>query len=133
MRKPSCYQLLAAVNRFYGPYLDHNRFDDYIACPQNGYRALQVTAWMPEYGAIEVAIMTAEMEGENEWGIVYALNNGKDTSEYRPIEIFTPSGGARFLPEGATVLDAVASIQQEFLLDKISAVEVNQYYGVIIR
>ena len=120
-----CYRLLARVNRFLGPYLDHNRFDDYIACPQNGYRALQVTAWIPEYGAIETAIATRDMEGENVWGIVYKLQKGKDISEYKPIEVFTPTGGARFLPEGSTVLDAVASIQQEFLLDKISAVEVN--------
>lgn len=120
-----CYRLLARVNRFLGPYLDHNRFDDYIACPQNGYRALQITAWIPEYGAIETAIATRDMEGENVWGIVYKLQKGKDISEYKPIEVFTPTGGARFLPEGSTVLDAVASIQQEFLLDKISAVEVN--------
>lgn len=120
-----CYRLLASVNRFFGQNLDHNRFDDYIACPQNGYRALQVTAWLPGYGAIEVAIATEEMEGENTWGIVYAINHGKDISRYRPIEIFTPTGGARFLAEGSTVLDAVGSIQQEFLLDKISDVQVN--------
>ncbi|PKN86819.1 MAG: hypothetical protein CVU46_06390, partial [Chloroflexi bacterium HGW-Chloroflexi-8] len=121
----NCYRLLASVNRFFGQNLDHNRFDDYIACPQNGYRALQVTAWLRGYGAIEVAIATEEMEGENTWGIVYAINHGKDISHYRPIEIFTPTGGARFLAEGSTVLDAVGSIQQEFLLDKISDVQVN--------
>lgn len=120
-----CYILLAAVNRYFGPQLDHNRFDDYIACPQNGYRALQVTVWLPDFGAIEVAIATEAMEGENTWGIIYALRNGLNISHYRPIEILTPSGGARFLAEGSTVLDAVGSIQQEFLLDKISAVEVN--------
>jgi (p)ppGpp synthase/HD superfamily hydrolase len=119
------YTLLAHVNQFFGPYLDQNRFDDYIAHPQNGYRALQVTVWLPEFGAIEVAIATEEMEGENTWGVIYALKNGKDISEYRPVEIFTPTGGARFLPEGSTVLDAIASIQQEFLLDKISGVKVN--------
>jgi (p)ppGpp synthase/HD superfamily hydrolase len=120
-----CYSLLGLVNRFYGPFLDQNRFDDYIACPQNGYRAIQVTTWLPNYGAVEVAIATEEMEGENTWGIIYAMQHGRDTSNYRPIEVFTPTGGARFLPEGATVLDAVASIQQEFLLDKISVVQVN--------
>jgi (p)ppGpp synthase/HD superfamily hydrolase len=120
-----CYKMLAFVNRFYGAYLDQNRFDDYIACPQNGYRALQVTAWVPDHGAIEIAIMTKDMEGENLWGVVYALNHNKDTSAYSPIEILTPTGGARFLPEGSTVLDAVTSIQQEYLLDKISAVELN--------
>jgi len=119
------YTLLAHVNRFFGPYLDQNRFDDYIAHPQNGYRALQITVWLPEYGAIEVAIATEEMEGENTWGVIYALKQGKDISEYRPVEIFTPTGGARFLPEGSSVLDAVAAIQQEFLLDKISGVKVN--------
>jgi (p)ppGpp synthase/HD superfamily hydrolase len=119
------YKLLSYVNRFFGPYLDQNRFDDYIAFPQNGYSALQVTIWMPEFGAVEVAIATDEMEGENTWGVIYALKHGKDISEYRPVEIFTPTGGARFLPEGSSVLDAVASIQQEFLLDKISGVKVN--------
>lgn len=120
-----CYLLLADVDRFLGTYLDQDRFDDYIACPQNGYRALQVTAWLPDIGAIEVAIATDEMEGENIWGVVYAIKQNKDISNYRPIEILTPTGGARFLPEGSSVLDAVASIQQEFLLDKISAVKVN--------
>ncbi len=123
-----CYLLLPRVNRFLGPYLDQNRFDDYIACPQNGYRALQVTAWLPELGAIEVAIATRDMEGENHWGVVYALQNNQDISAYRPVEILTPTGGARFLPEGSSVLDAVASIQQEFLLDKISAVKVNNEF-----
>jgi (p)ppGpp synthase/HD superfamily hydrolase len=122
-----CYDLLGAVNTFFGPYLDNDRFDDFIAYPQNGYRAIQVTAWLPDYGAIEIAIATREMEGENLWGVVYALQHGKtDTlGLYTPVEILTPSGGARFLREGSTVLDAVASIQQEFLLDKISAVKVN--------
>ncbi len=65
-----CYLLLADVNRFFGSYLDQNRFDDYIACPQNGYRALQITAYLPKIGAIEVAIATRDMEGENLWGVV---------------------------------------------------------------
>jgi guanosine-3',5'-bis(diphosphate) 3'-pyrophosphohydrolase len=120
-----CYELLGVVNTFLGPYLDNDRFDDFIAFPQNGYRAIQVTAWLPDYGAIEVAIATREMEGENMWGVVDCIKKGRDTSLYRPVEILTPSGGARFLREGSSVLDAVASIQQEFLLDKISAVKVN--------
>ena len=120
-----CYALLPYVNRYLGSYLDQNSFDDYIACPQNRYRALQITAWLPDKGAIEVAIATEDMEGENHWGVVHTLKQGKDISHYSPVEILTPSGGARFLPEGSTVLDAVASIQQELLLDKISAVRVN--------
>lgn len=122
---PACYVLLGEVNRFLGAYLDNKRFDDYIAVPQRGYRALQVTAFMPGVGAIEVAIATEDMEGENTWGVIHAIKHGKDLSHYRPIEILTPTGGARFLVEGSTVLDAVASIQQELLLDKITAVEVN--------
>lgn len=120
-----CYLLLAEVNRFFGPNLDESQFNDYIAYPQNRYRALHTSAWMPGYGLVEIAIATEEMEGENLWGVVYALKNGKDIVSYRPVEILTPSGSARFLPEGSTVLDAVASIQQEYLLDKISAVQVN--------
>jgi (p)ppGpp synthase/HD superfamily hydrolase len=120
-----CYVLLSSINRLFGPYIDQSQFDDYIAYPQNGYRALHVSAWMGDYGAIEVAIATDDMEGENLWGIVYALRHNKDISQYSPIEILTPTGGARFLPEGSTVIDAVASIQREFLLDKISAVKVN--------
>jgi GTP diphosphokinase / guanosine-3',5'-bis(diphosphate) 3'-diphosphatase len=119
-----CYRLLARVNRFFNRYLDHSRFDDFIASPQHGYRALQVTAWLPDLGAIEVAITTEEMEGENLWGVVYALQNGKQITQYKPIQIFTPTGGTRFLPDGSTVLDAVAAIQ-DFLLDKINHVEIN--------
>ena len=35
-----CYQLLSEVNRFFGPYLDESQFSDYIAFPQNRYRAV---------------------------------------------------------------------------------------------
>jgi (p)ppGpp synthase/HD superfamily hydrolase len=125
-----CYELLAAVDRFLGPYLEEGHFIDYIAYPQNRYRALHTAAWLPRRGMIEIAIATEEMEGENMWGVIYALKHGMDISQYRPIEILTPTGSARFLPEGSTVLDAVASIQQEHLLDKISAVHVN---GVMAR
>jgi GTP diphosphokinase / guanosine-3',5'-bis(diphosphate) 3'-diphosphatase len=120
-----CYLLLAGVNRVFCDFIDQTRFEDLIAFPQNGYRALQATAWMDGYGAFEIAIATDEMEGENLWGVVYAINHAKDISRYRPVEILTPTGGARFVPEGSSVLDAIASIQREFLLDKISAVRVN--------
>ena len=123
-RISDCYRLLSCVNRHFNRHLDHGRFDDYIASPQHGYQALQVTAWLPDLGAVEVAIATQEMEGENLWGVVYALKNGRVITQYKPIQIFTPTGGTRFLPDGSTVLDAVAAIQ-EFLLDKINHVEVN--------
>jgi len=121
----SCYLLLARVNQYFGDTLEQDRFDDYLASPQNGYRALQVTAWWNNLGAIEVAITTEEMEGENLWGVIYAMQHGKDISGYQPMVILTPSGSLRFVPEGSSVLDAVASIQNEFLLDKISLVQVN--------
>ena len=120
----ACYRLLARVNKYFNRYLDHNRFDDYIASPQNGYRALQVTSWLPGRGAVEVAIATEDMEGENTWGVVYAIQNKKDISRYRPVQILTPYGGTRFLQEDSTVLDGVAAIQ-EFLLDKIHRVLIN--------
>lgn len=118
------YRLLSRVNRMFSRNLDHGRFDDYIASPQRGYRALQVTAWMPDMGAIEIAITTKAMEGENLWGVVYALQHGEPITQYKPVQIFTPTGGTRFLPDGSTVLDAVASIQ-DYLLDKINRVEIN--------
>jgi len=83
-----------------------------------------VTTWQPGVGALEVAIATEEMEGENTWGVIYAVNHNKDISKYRPVQILTPYGGTRFLQEGGTVLDGVAAIQ-EFYLDKISKVMVN--------
>lgn len=119
-----CYRLLARVNKYFQRNLDQDRFDDYIASPQNGYRALQVTAYLPGTGAIEIAIATEEMEGENTWGIIYAINNNKDISRYRPVQILTTYGGTRFLEEGSTVLDGVAAIQ-EYYLDKIHKVLVN--------
>ena len=120
-----CYALLAEVNRYFGSYLEQSQFSDHIAYPQGHYRALHTAIWLPRAGLVEIAIATQEMEGENTWGVVYALKHGKDISGYRPIEILTPSGSARFVPEGSTLLDAVASIQQENLLDKITAVHVN--------
>ncbi len=122
--EPNCYQLLGRVNKYFSKLLDQDRFDDYIAAPQNGYRALQVTSYLPGSGAIEVAIATEEMEGENTWGVVYCINNNKDFSKYNPVQILTPYGGTRFLQEPATVLDGVAAIQ-EFYLDKINKVLVN--------
>lgn len=119
-----CYRLLARVNKYFQKNLDQARFDDYIASPQNGYQALQVTAWLPGTGAIEVALATEDMEGENSWGLVYALNNNKDISRYRPVQILTSYGGTRFLDEGSTVLDGVAAIK-DFYLDKITKVYVN--------
>jgi len=65
------------------------------------------------------------MEGENMWGVVHNMRNHKPTAHYQPITILTPTGGMRFLEEGASVLDAVASIQQDFFLDKVNSVEVN--------
>jgi (p)ppGpp synthase/HD superfamily hydrolase len=121
---PACYRLLSRIDRFFNRNLDQDRFDDYIANPQHGYRALQVTSWLPDLGAVEVAITTEEMEGENLWGVVYALQHGEEITQYKPVQIFTPTGGTRFLPDGSTVLDAVASIQ-DFLLDKINHVEIN--------
>ncbi|HQN69673.1 MAG TPA: HD domain-containing protein, partial [Anaerolineaceae bacterium] len=127
LKEPSeaaCYQLLGRVNKYFSKLLDQDRFDDYIAAPQNGYRALQVTSYLPGSGAIEVAIATEEMEGENTWGVVYCINNNKDISKYSPVQILTPFGGTRFLQDPATVLDGVAAIQ-EFYLDKIKKVVVN--------
>lgn len=121
-----CYILLSGVNRYFGSQLDQDRFDDYIAYAQNGYRALQSTAWIDGYGTIEVAIATRDMEEENQWGVVHAINTGKSIRNYYPVTVITPSGSLRFVEEGASVLDAVAAIQQEFLLDKISSVQVNQ-------
>jgi (p)ppGpp synthase/HD superfamily hydrolase len=120
----ACYRLLSRVNHYFSRNLDQDRFDDYIASPQNGYRALQVTAYLPGTGAIEVAIATESMEGENTWGVIYAINHDQDISSYRPVQILTPFGGTRFLQEGSTVLDGVAAIQ-EFYLDKIHKVLVN--------
>ncbi|HNY83915.1 MAG TPA: HD domain-containing protein [Anaerolineaceae bacterium] len=120
----ACYRLLARVNRYFSKNLDQDRFDDYIASPQNGYRALQVTAYLPGAGAIEIAITTKEMEGENTWGVVHRIKNKQDISMYSPVQILTAYGGTRFLAEGATILDGVAAIQ-EFYLDKINKVLVN--------
>ena len=120
----ACYRLLARVNKYFSRNLDQDRFDDYIASPQNGYRALQVTAYLPGIGAIEIAITTEDYEGENTWGVIHALNNNKDISQYRPVQIFTTFGGTRFLEEGSTILDGVASIQ-DFYLDKLHKVMVN--------
>ena len=120
-----CYQLLARVNQYFGDALEQDHFDDYLASPQNGYRALQVTAWWNHVGAIETAITTEDMEGENLWGVIYAMRHGKEISSYQPLVILTPTGSLRFIPDGSSVLDAVASIQNEFLLDKISLVQVN--------
>lgn len=120
----ACYRILGQVNKYFSRNLDQDRFDDYIAAPQNGYRAIQVTSYLPGIGAIEVAIATEEMEGENTWGVIHRIKNDQDISMYRPVQILTPYGGTRFLPEGGTVLDGVAAIQ-EFYLDKINKVLVN--------
>jgi len=75
-----CYQLLEGVNKLFGLYIDQSRFDDYIASPQNGYKAIQVTAWLPDCGAIEVAIATQDMEGENLWAWSMLFNTARTSA-----------------------------------------------------
>ena len=112
-----CYRFLGRLRQYFGVMADETRADDFISIAprDNGYMALQETINFTE-GAVEVAMMTKEMEEFNNWGVVSLLRQGvEDLSGYRLKLLFTPAGEVRFLPVGANGVDLAARLNRSLL------------------
>ena len=113
----SCYRFLGALRQYFGVMIDETRADDFISIAprDNGYMAMQETINFAE-GAVEVAMMTKEMEEFNNWGVVSLLRRGERAlSSYRLKLLFTPTGEVRFLPVGANGVDLAARLNRSLL------------------
>ena len=73
-----CYGFLGTLRQYFGVLVDETRADDFISTSprDNGYMALQETVNFIE-GAVEIAIMTEEMEDFNNWGVISLLRRGE--------------------------------------------------------
>ena len=96
--------------------VDPQRADDYITeKTYNGYRAMHEGLRLKE-GSTEVAFVTEEMEEFNAWGVVRGLRRGEDVSRYSLKLFFDTEGRViKFLPEEATGVDLVVSIDPQLL------------------
>lgn len=109
-----CYEVLYAIHSAYGEKVDFNRFDEFIGANKrlNGYEALQTTI-ETEYGSIEIAIATENMENFNNWGYIFNLKKGIKNSSYNLKLIFTPAKDLVFLPEKAIAIDFAYAVNQK--------------------
>lgn len=113
-----CYKALGLVHEKYGSQIDFSRFDEFIADPRgNGYRALQTTL-QTSNGALEIAIMTKEMEQFNNWGIVSLIKRGERNLEnYTRKSVFVNNGNGErlmFVPKDATGIDVAYLISKDY-------------------
>lgn len=120
-----CYRMLGQVRGYYTGNLDQGRAVDTISVPaDNGYRALKEVVNLG-FGAVEIVIMTKEMEEFNNWGVVSLIRRGvEDLSGFRMKIIFTPDSEVRVLPLVATGWDAAAAINPE-LVKRMTAIKIN--------
>ncbi len=120
-----CYRMLGILRRKLGYRLDSSRAVDMIAYPaDNGYKALKEVVDLG-FGAVEIVIMTREMEEFNNWGVVSLIRNGvEDLSGFRMKIVFTPDGEIRVLPLAATGWDVATAINPE-LVKRMTAIIVD--------
>ncbi len=114
-----CYRFLGCLHQKLGQNVDFSKFDEYIGANQriNGYQALQTTLNLTQ-GAVEVALVTPQMEEFNNWGVVSLIRKGEtDLKDYALKIIFTPSNSIRFLPKDATGADFAAAIYPQLLAE----------------
>ncbi len=125
-----CYRCLGLLRAYFGGNIDQSRSADTIAVPaDNGYQALKEVVDLG-FGAVEVVIMTAEMEEFNNWGVVSLIRKGvEDLSGYRMRFVFTPDGEVRVLPMMASLWDVAAAINPK-LVTMMVAVKVDGEYEI---
>lgn len=88
--------------------VDSDAFNDFVTQPsENGYSALHTTIIVPEYGAVEIAFATQEMEDFNKDGIITWIREGRALEEYRRNIVFDEGGEAWFVETHATWGDVV--------------------------
>ncbi len=147
----ACFRTLNLVHRRF-VHLPA-RVRDFINNPKvNGYQSLHTIVTGPDIPKIQVLIRTHEMEVANHLGIISQLRRGRPgdtewlddlvdtlaaidsdpdavlsvTSRvfYPEIDVLTPAGDARKLPEGATALDFAYAIHTE-VGDRALAAEID--------
>lgn len=123
-----CYRCLGLMRAHFGGNIDQSRSADTIAVrADNGYQALREVVDLG-FGAVEVVIMTGEMEEFNNWGVISLIKKGvEDLSGYRMKFVFTPDGEVRVLPLTASLWDVAAAISPK-LVTMMVAVKVNGEY-----
>lgn len=109
-----CYEAIYSIHNEYGNKIDFNRFDEFIGANKriNGYQALQTTV-KTNFGAIEIAIVTNDMENFNNWGYIYNLQKGIKTTDYNLNLIFTPAQDLLFLPEKSRAIDFAYAVNHK--------------------
>lgn len=120
-----CYRTLGLMRAHFGENIDQSRSADTIAVrADNGYQALKEVVNLG-FGAVELVIMTGEMEEFNNWGVISLIKKGiEDLSGYRMKFIFTPDGEVRVLPLTASLWDVAAAINHK-LVTMMVAVKVD--------
>lgn len=109
-----CYRILGIIHRNYTPV--PGQVNDFIGNPkENGYRSLHTLVMHTSGNLIQVAIRTQTMNLLAEYGITaHWWQVPEELLPPLPIEIqhingemkvFTPTGEAKYLPKGASVLD----------------------------
>ncbi|MBW6441887.1 HD domain-containing protein [Patescibacteria group bacterium] len=108
-----CYITLHAIHKEMGSLIDYSRYDEFIGENRrtNGYEALQTTL-NTEYGSVEIAIVTEDMENFNNWGYINNLRQGNNYTSYNLILVFTPESDLVFLPEGARAIDFAYAVNK---------------------
>jgi GTP pyrophosphokinase len=102
----ACYTFMGMVHQSFGPSVEIERFDDFLAAPAiNGYRALQTTVHLPQ-GPVEIAVTTSDREDFNNWGIISKIRSGvTDLRDYVRKVVFTPTLKIKFMEKNATGWD----------------------------
>ena len=123
-----CYRMLGLMRAHFGGNIDQSRSADTIAVrADNGYQALKEVVNLG-FGAVELVIMTGEMEEFNNWGVISLIKKGvEDLGGYRMKFVFTPDGEVRVLPLTASLWDVAAAISSK-LVTMMVAVKVDGQY-----
>ena len=117
-----CYQLLAPLHKLYPPV--EKRFRDYIGNPgENGYRALHTQVRYSSNQLLNIYLRTFTTDLVAECGSTAGWRNVSENllpklpTSSNPMEgkiqVFTPKGEARYLPQGAIPIDFAYEIQTE--------------------
>lgn len=119
----ACYALLGMIHKLYAPV--EGQFHDFIASPkENGYQSLHTQVRHPSRNYLQVKIRTYLMDRVAEYGITARwwnvpeerlpqLSNEKKPIDDGEIQIFTPKGEIKYLPQNATVLDFAYAIHSD--------------------
>jgi GTP diphosphokinase / guanosine-3',5'-bis(diphosphate) 3'-diphosphatase len=117
-----CYRLLRIIHKQYPPVRGHLR--DFIAdSKENGYQSLDTQVKHPSGKLLQVAIRTFTMDLIAEYGITASWWDVPQEllprlpQEAKPgekeIQVYTPKGEIKYLPQGSTVLDFAYHIHTE--------------------